>query len=873
METERLDHAAEVKRLVIENARRHRMDDAEVYVTYSSYGGLRIRVVHPALAPHSENDRREKLLSGIDVEIAELLTPEEKEWYGPPFSEYDIPIPAWADVLERSESSEALRFASDLDADIGSPVIITFYSLRGGVGRTTALASTARILAARGRRVLCIDMDFEAPGLPYLFGLSEPTSDTGTVPLLLSLEQGESPDIRDHVVRARGADELYCLPAGRLDVDYAQRLRLIDPESWYRDSPNPLHALLDLAKESSLAPDIVLIDSRTGISAISAPLLFDVSDLAVICFFPHTQAEAGTELLVRSMLSAKTRRSSDTYNISPEPRFLVTPIPPGPSAQQVRDKALTWIDSWLSSVDDRRSAEVGNLQGDELTHFISYAPEVAFRDQVALTSTTHEVYGPIADWLEQLLPQSNQSSIVESVSKSDILNQLDFSTGTAEHQESFFEDFVKTKMSVQAMDPRYPLVIGRKGTGKTAVFRWLFEKAESRPIPVVAPNAFRDRAPWSLGARGFSAVERRLGARNADWQTFWTCYTALAAALSLASENITPADSPFDLTLQDLTSKGSRLDELDIVEAISKMIEDSEAALKASRWLRQMDDILKTEKFLLFDGLDTGFGNDGESRKRREEAVTGLFTFLTEIESRLSKLAFKVLLRVDIWQQLRFENKSHLYGRSIQLLWRDQSDYFKTILKQAVRSEAFKRALGAAGISSDVDQWQEPEVFRAWNLLVGERMKGGKTTFTRNWVWNRLADGQGDHGPRALSQLFHAAVDWEVREEVRSPYDRSYIRPRALVPSLESVSTEAVQSLHEEFPELDGLIHALETVGRTPLDPSEISGVDPEATGELDLALEVGLLAVHEGTVEEVRRYRVPDLYRHALGMSRRGQA
>ncbi|QFY05899.1 AAA family ATPase [Nonomuraea phyllanthi] len=873
MASERHDRAAAAKQLVMDNARRHGMDDAEVYVAYSPYGGLRIRVVHEALATHSESNRHEKLLAGIDAEVAELLTPGEAEWYGPPFAEYDIPIPVWADVLERSDSSEDLQFASDLDSDIESPVVVTFYSLRGGVGRTTALASTARILAARGRRVLCIDMDFEAPGLPYLFGLSEPTSDVGALPLLLSLEQGETPDIRDHVARAHRADELYCLPAGKLDADYAQRLRLLDPESWYRDSPNPLHALLDLARSSSLAPDIVLIDSRTGISSVSAPLLFDVSDLAVICFFPHTQARIGTELLVRSMLAAKTRRSSDAYAIAPEPRFLVTPIPPGPSAEQVRDKALTWIDSWLSAVDSRRSPEVGKLQGDELTHFISYAPEVAFRDQVSLTNAIHEAYGPIADWLEQLLPQSNQSSVVGSVSKSDILGQLDFSTGTAEHQESFFEDFVKTKMSVQAMDSRYPLVIGRKGTGKTAVFRWLFERAESRPIPVVAPNAFRDRAPWSLGARGFSAIERRLGMRNADWQTFWTCYTALTAALSLAAEDITPADSPFDIALQDLISKGSNLDELDVVETISNMIEDSEAALKAARWLRLIDDRLEEEKFLLFDGLDTGFGNDAESRKRREEAVTGLFTFLTETESRLSKLAFKVLLRVDIWQQLRFENKSHLFGRSIQLLWRDQADYFKTVLKQAVRSEAFRRALDAASIGSNVDQWQESEVFQAWNLLVGERMKGGKTTFTRNWVWNRLADGQGDHGPRALSQLFHAAVGWEAREEIRSPYDRSYIRPRALVPSLETVSDEAVQSLHEEFPELDALIHALEAVGRTPLDPTEIAQVDPEATGELDLALEVGLLAVHEGTVEEVRRYRVPDLYRHALGMTRRGQA
>jgi hypothetical protein len=182
-------------------------------------------------------------------------------------------------------------------------------------------------------------------------------------------------------------------------------------------------------------------------------------------------------------------------------------------------------------------------------------------------------------------------------------------------------------------------------------------------------------------------------------------------------------------------------------------------------------------------------------------------------------------------------------------------------------------ALRAEQIDSNVNDWQEQEVFRAWNLLVGERMKGGKTTFTRNWVWNRLADGQGDHGPRSLSQLFDAAVKWERREEIRSPYDRSIIRPRALVPSLEGVSSEALQALAEEFPELSGLINALGTISRTPFDPAEIAQVDQSATEELDLALEVGLIAVHEGTQEDVRRYRVPDLYRLALGLSRRGQA
>ena len=43
--------------------------------------------------------------------------------------------------------------------------IITFYSYKGGTGRTMALANAAWILASNGRRVLMIDWDLEAPGL------------------------------------------------------------------------------------------------------------------------------------------------------------------------------------------------------------------------------------------------------------------------------------------------------------------------------------------------------------------------------------------------------------------------------------------------------------------------------------------------------------------------------------------------------------------------------------------------------------------------------------------------------------------------------------------------------------------------------------
>ena len=47
--------------------------------------------------------------------------------------------------------------------------VITFYSYKGGSGRSMALANVAWVLASNGERVLVIDWDLEAPGLHRYF--------------------------------------------------------------------------------------------------------------------------------------------------------------------------------------------------------------------------------------------------------------------------------------------------------------------------------------------------------------------------------------------------------------------------------------------------------------------------------------------------------------------------------------------------------------------------------------------------------------------------------------------------------------------------------------------------------------------------------
>jgi MinD-like ATPase involved in chromosome partitioning or flagellar assembly len=66
--------------------------------------------------------------------------------------------------------------------------IVTFYSYKGGVGRTMALANIAILLARRRLRVLMVDWDLEAPGLHQYFPEAK-LNDRGLLELLCDASQ------------------------------------------------------------------------------------------------------------------------------------------------------------------------------------------------------------------------------------------------------------------------------------------------------------------------------------------------------------------------------------------------------------------------------------------------------------------------------------------------------------------------------------------------------------------------------------------------------------------------------------------------------------------------------------------------------------
>jgi len=112
-------------------------------------------------------------------------------------------------------------------------IIYTFYSFKGGVGRSMALANVAALLAKWGHSVLVVDWDLEAPGLERFFVRLMPdiqelrTRTPGIVDLVESRKNGQSLPWREGVIGIEvpgSSSRLSLLTAGRSGPDYTTRL-------------------------------------------------------------------------------------------------------------------------------------------------------------------------------------------------------------------------------------------------------------------------------------------------------------------------------------------------------------------------------------------------------------------------------------------------------------------------------------------------------------------------------------------------------------------------------------------------------------------------------------------------------------------------
>lgn len=192
--------------------------------------------------------------------------------------------------------------------------VVTFYSFKGGVGRTMALVNTAATLAADGRRVLVVDFDLEAPGITTFNIFSAATNTPGVVDYITNyLSSDTAPDVCDYISHCwtseDGRGEIHVMSAGLRDSAYARRLTSIDWQDLYlnRDGYLLLEDLKQQWESHSASFDYILIDSRTGHTDVGGICTRQLPDTVVLMFFPNQQNLLGIETVVSDIRREGTK--------------------------------------------------------------------------------------------------------------------------------------------------------------------------------------------------------------------------------------------------------------------------------------------------------------------------------------------------------------------------------------------------------------------------------------------------------------------------------------------------------------------------------------------------------------------------------------
>jgi MinD-like ATPase involved in chromosome partitioning or flagellar assembly len=197
------------------------------------------------------------------------------------------------------------------------PPIIAFHGFKGGVGRTTLLASYALACSQRGETVAVVDVDLDAPGVGTMLAADEvgTIARWGTVDYLL--ESAAPHPIEDyfHVLASdslTGNGRLEVVPAGQLNDGYLPKLARVDLEPHGEIAQHPLAKLLHTLRERN--PARILLDGRAGLSPAAGLILSGFAHLHVLIATSNAQSLVGLERVVRHLGYEAARQGRSQLN-------------------------------------------------------------------------------------------------------------------------------------------------------------------------------------------------------------------------------------------------------------------------------------------------------------------------------------------------------------------------------------------------------------------------------------------------------------------------------------------------------------------------------------------------------------------------------
>ncbi len=304
--------------------------------------------------------------------------------------------------------------------------IYTFYSFKGGVGRSNLLYNVAYLLAAKHRaRVVISDWDLHAPGMTCLYDMQDPDGPLlrrGIIDVLSDLadeSKADADQITDPMElvhptrigrRIQEADpdagDIWFLPAGAFageNMDEYQNrvqgLREGMPGLVKRGRKELLPWVAEriearFANEKK-KPDYLLLDARTGLTEVGDLLLSKVTNRVIVVFGLNDQNIDGMGHTLRRILD-----DVSPANIASQVLLVVSPVPNG--EEYVKQQRRRRIDDVVKGIVNRAS-ELAEMKKPVYPERL----EVPYHPLIALTER------PMAE----VYPQSEPAKAFEAVTE------------------------------------------------------------------------------------------------------------------------------------------------------------------------------------------------------------------------------------------------------------------------------------------------------------------------------------------------------------------------------------------------------------------------------------------------------------------------
>ena len=699
---------------------------------------------------------------------------------------------------------DSFEFREKLNFDVP---IVSFYSYKGGVGRTTSLITFASYYSNVAKKsVVIMDFDFEAPGVINFFDIDfEKNPKNGIVEFILDSQSSKKElNFKNYYIevskRFSGEGNIYVIPAGNIfDLknikSYIEGLSRIDINSAETILQKIKNLLITVKNE--LHPDLILIDSRTGFNDVFGLLSHSLSNLIVGFFTNNKQNTPGLELFLNVALHNENVdfilvNSQIHFDRGHKKRF-----------ERFKDKIYQLIGEQKENIPmlyiERIPflVDVGSNEEDS-SEFIEFV-----KRKYELIDSYKYFFEFIKDTLEteeiKTVVTSQKDEVIKL--KKTLLKKLQKNYPKLYAEDTTYnEDFLNKDFYIrQCMEDFFNLdkflLIGGKGSGKTAFYNALKNETfvnvlkrksnkyqlKSVVIDIISLKSDRNKNKY------FPIIELNdyKNKNERFYKRFWKVYMLNSIALEI--EKI--KDFKLDFTPIELNDKNSAKIEEFFYIYINENFEKIESEfLKLDEFLKKHDITL----FLIFDQLDfivpPNFWN---------KAIVPLIDF-TKSNSYF-KIFPKLFLRRDLFEKLsNITNKESLRdSNSINLEWAKDEifGFFFKVIFAYTRDEFFTIMKNYNGenekfinpIKNEIDKknrYNQVSLERYYILPLVETFFGkyayvGKDSNKQkkfglmyDWFYNNLKNADGTISLRPFLDLVKEAIDRYLKSENFKEYKK-----------------------------------------------------------------------------------------------------